>query len=126
MFNKICSEEEFYSHKPDWLYFKLHKWISENDMTDQEKIDNPKFYVAKGYLKKFEYKEAAQLAWDGASKEEKEDTLRLPNFDADIFYQIFGMDVRKQESALKIDLHNLTKEQLIEELQKRMESDNND
>ncbi len=82
---------------PDCSGFYLTKWIYDSEMTNQEKIDNPKFHVAGGYLKTFEYKEAFATFWKETTEENKKKFLNLPNFDADIFLEITGVDVRKKE-----------------------------
>jgi len=96
-FNKPCSREEWDNATiPDFLYFSPTEWIYDSAMTDQEKIDNPKFYVAGGYLKKIDYKAAFQKAWDESDAEDRALVEKLPNFDADIFLEISGIDVRKK------------------------------
>jgi len=62
-------------------------------MTDQEKIDNPKFYVAEGYLKSIPMADAWAIAWETASDDDKKLLKSLPNFDAGIFKEISGIDV---------------------------------
>ena len=61
----------------------LNEWIDEKDMTDQEKIDHPNFYVCGGYLKTFGYKDACGNMWEKLSDEEKKIIQEIPNFDAD-------------------------------------------
>jgi hypothetical protein len=68
------------------------KWIAESDMTDEEKQNNPKFFVTKGYLKTIPYKEAFKIAWDN-NRYFREATLVLPNFDAKIFEDITGIKI---------------------------------
>ena len=79
---------------PDFLRFDLNTWIPEYEMTDKEKIDYPDFYVVRGYLKSVDYKTAFRNAWDNAGTEARQQVFNLPNFDADIFYEISGIDVR--------------------------------
>ena len=67
-------------------------------MTDQEKIDNNTFHTTGGYLKSHEYKEAFQKSWEAASDEDRKLVDQLPNFDADIFFEISGIDVRQTNS----------------------------
>ena len=81
--------------KPSFLYFTLTEWVYEFDMTDQEKIDNNTFHTTGGYLKSYEYKEAFQKSYNEAPQEEKDMLLKLPNFDADVFKEISGIDVGK-------------------------------
>ncbi len=66
-------------------------------MTDQEKIDNPKFHTAGGYLKKIPYKEAFINSWEKADKEDKKLVLQLPGFDKEMFYEISGIDIDKYD-----------------------------
>jgi len=52
VFNKPCDRTVWNNaRKPDFLTFSLTKWIEDSVMSDQEKLDNPKFFVAGGYLK---------------------------------------------------------------------------
>ena len=81
--------------KPSFLYFTLTEWFYEPSMTDQEKIDNNTFHTTGGYLKSYEYKEAFQKSYNEAPQEEKDMLLKLPNFDADVFKEISGIDVGK-------------------------------
>ena len=46
-------------------------------------------------LEKMSYKQAWQGWWNSATKGEKAKILDLPNFDADIFEEITGIDLRK-------------------------------
>ena len=98
-FNKPCSREAWdAADKPDFIFFNLTEWVHESDMTDQEKIDNPTFCTTGGYLKAHDYKEAFQAAYAEASDEDKAKLLALPNFDADVFYEISGIDVREKQA----------------------------
>ena len=71
--------------------FNLTKWIYEDAMTDQEKIDHPKFYVRGGYLKTFEYKEAFKNMWKELTVEQKKKIKKIPNFDTKKFKEITGI-----------------------------------
>ena len=83
-----------------FIDLRTNEWISEDRMTDAQKIDNPKFHITGGFLIKRTYKEAWRLYWDTkASKEDKQKFLNLPNFDADIFEEITGINVRKNDSC---------------------------
>jgi len=70
------------------------KWVSESDMTDEEKQSNPKFFITQGYLKTIPYKEAFKIMWD-RNREFREATLALPNFDSKIFEDITGITLEK-------------------------------
>ena len=71
--------------------FTLVEWIYESNMTDQEKIDNPKFYVAEGYLKKRSFKEACELWWKNMSEENKTLVKSIPGFTTSIFTEVTGI-----------------------------------
>ncbi len=71
------------------------EWICEEYMTDEEKELNPTYKTTGGYLKVLEESETAQIWWDGLSEEDKQEIFNLPNFDADIFRECTGIEVRK-------------------------------
>jgi len=71
--------------------FPLIEWIGESNMTDQEKIDNPKFFDVKGYLKKNTYKYACGKWWESLSDSDKEVVKDIEGFDAIIFEEITGI-----------------------------------
>jgi hypothetical protein len=73
--------------------FILQEWVYFCNMTNQEKIDNPKAYVCDGYLKSYQYKEACKNMWDKFSESEKNEVKNIPNFDASIFEEITGIKV---------------------------------
>ena len=95
VFNQECTFEQWENaEKPRWLYFSCINWVSEENMTRQEKEDNPLFTGTGGYLKKYSYHEAAKLSWDSVDDEDRLKTYNLPNFDADIAHEIFGIDFK--------------------------------
>jgi len=97
VFNQECTFEQWENaEKPSWLYFSCVNWVSEEKMTDQEKEYNPLFTAAGGYLKKCSYHEAAKLSWDSVGDDDRLKTYNynLPNFDADIAQEIFGIDFK--------------------------------
>jgi len=91
LFNKPCTKKEDDEVYDLNLYqgFNLTEWISENDMTDEEKKANPNYKVTQGYLKVRSYKEA----WELVSKYKIEKIKKLKNFNADVFYAITGIKV---------------------------------
>jgi hypothetical protein len=94
VFNKPCSRDEWIeADKPNFLYFGLCVWVGEDDMTDEEKKADPQFHVRGGYLKTLGYKEAFQKSWDEADEEDRAKLFKLPNFDAEVFKEISGIDV---------------------------------
>ena len=77
---------------------KLTKWITVDDMTEEEKEQHPQYKTTGGYLKKYTYKEAWKNMWNELTEEEKDIIMtELPNFDKDIFKEITGIDVDKDD-----------------------------
>jgi len=97
VFNQWCDHETWaHAYKPDFLYFSLTYWVPEDQMSDEAKIADPDFYVHGGQLQTMGYKEAFQRAWDEANLEDRIKVKDLPNFDAGIFYEISGIDLRPE------------------------------
>lgn len=116
-FNKPCTPEEWdKAKKPRFIFFDLTEWIFESEMTDQEKEKNPSYKTTGGYLKVYEYRAAWKKAWDGASADDKELLFKLPNFDADIFEEITGIDVRQKEETIEIEGKKYTLTEIKEAL----------
>jgi hypothetical protein len=95
---------------PDFFYFRLTEWINESDMTDKEKDTYPSYITTGGYLKCYDYKQAFKNSYNKASQKDKDSVKDLPNFDADIFYEISGIKVDGDNSE------ELTLEQVYKEL----------
>ena len=95
VFNKLCSRNVFDSaYKSNFLFFDLTYWVSDTDMTDDEKAADPNFYARGGQLRKKDYKKAFKESWDSADINDRERVRDLPNFDAQIFFEISGIDLR--------------------------------
>lgn len=77
----------------------LTEWIPEDEMTDAQKADDPQFSIKGGTLITRTYHEAWAIAWSKASDELKQQFLDLPNFDAEIFKEITGIDVKKESAT---------------------------
>ena len=97
-FNKPLNMErgEFYNCKGiQILYdkFSLTQWIDNTDMTDEEKEKHPDYKTTGGYLKTLDFKTACKRMWEKLTKEERKEVCRIPNFDADVFEEITGIDV---------------------------------
>lgn len=92
-FNKPTDKKWDEIDHPTFSKFCLNKWILESEMTDEEKKAQPNFHEAGGYLKTFSWKEAWSNYWRDSSKEEKAKVLALPNFNAEIFKEITGIDI---------------------------------
>jgi hypothetical protein len=102
-FDKPCTPEEWSNaEKPYFLYFNLTEWVESEEMTDEEKENNPSHKTTGGYLKVYEYQEAWKRSFD--KQENKEEQIKLleslPNFDYDKFVKISGIDYRKQDDAI--------------------------
>ena len=95
VFNKDCERSKWDNAiKPSFVYkIYTNVWIWINDMSDQEKIDNPNAFVCNGYLKTFTYKEAWKNAFNNATKEDIKLLKKLPNFDPIIFEEISGIKI---------------------------------
>ena len=82
-----------------WLLNQIPKdvveWIWSNDMTDEEKEQHPTYKTTGGYLKVLDESECGQLWWRGLSDRKKEVIKTMPNFDADIFYQCTGINIKE-------------------------------
>lgn len=85
------------------VYPDLHtcQWINFKNMTVEEKKENPNAKDLNGYLKTIDYKEAWAEYWGRANEDDKEFFLNLPNFDADIFKEITGIDVKNKSLSGK-------------------------
>jgi len=95
IFNKDCDIEIWRKvNKPHFIYnIILNKWVSFNNMTEEEKIKYPKAFVCNGYLETFSYKEAWKNAYDIRESDDIELLKALPNFDAKIFEKITGIKI---------------------------------
>lgn len=95
VFNKDCLVSTWEnSSKPDFIYkIELLYWVSEENLTDEEKKDDPNFYIRGGQLRTRSYKEAWKMAYDSASEEDLVLLKALPNFDKDVFLEITGIEV---------------------------------
>ena len=102
MFNKPTSWTHRTWYSSDARYYlnqiprNFVEWISESDMTDEEKENHPEYKTTGGYLKVLDETECAQMWWDNANEEVKQCILDLPNFDACIFKECTGIDVNKK------------------------------
>jgi hypothetical protein len=97
-FNRGCefTMTEFRDkHGYSSLDIYLTQWIESKDMTAEEKNKNPHFELLGGFLRKHDYKTAWANAWATATPPQKKWFLDLPNFDAAIFLDVTGIDVRE-------------------------------
>jgi hypothetical protein len=102
MFNKPTDKKWDDIDHPFFYEFHLNKWIPESEMTDDEKKADPQFFVRGGYLKTFTWEEAWANYWRDSSEEERQKVLNLPNFDAEIFKEITGINVTTKSETIEI------------------------
>lgn len=88
----------------DWLNSEAKQLLSQIDrspleyvqlenMTDEEKAAHPEAETTGGYLKERDTSECGLIWWRGLSDDEKAIIKAIPNFDAEIFKEITGIDV---------------------------------
>ena len=71
-------------------------WAEFDQMTNEEKKAHPTAEITNGYLRKIPNDELAVIRnewWARLSPSEKDEILKLPNFDAEIFKEITMIDV---------------------------------
>ena len=97
LFNKKVKKSVDISqiYYPSWLFFKLTEWIYSSKLTESQKKEHPYHEQTGGALIVHDYKEAAQRSYNKATKEEQRSIEDLPNYDAYILFEIFGIDRRK-------------------------------
>ena len=71
------------------------EYVYLSDMTDEEKAAHPEAKTTGGYLKGRTTADNARKWWAGLSADDRNVILSLPNFDAEIFKEITGIDVSK-------------------------------
>ena len=97
-FNKELkiSREEFLNCKGvkilNWKY-ENNWWIYTDNMTDEEKSAHPEYKYTGGYLKSVDFKTACNMMWNGMDEDERQAVRKIPNFDADVFKEITGIEV---------------------------------
>lgn len=91
--------EQWLKHKGRYVMdsFKYFPtlWIPEDMMTDIEKKEYPEYVTPNGFLQtnSRSQKEAFQDYWDSLNVKEKEAVYSIPNFDAEKFKLITGVDI---------------------------------
>ena len=74
--------------------FILTDWI---EYTDKEKAEDEDKVLIGGYLKTYTMEEAWANWWEEITDENKEIIKSIPNFDAEIFKEITGIEVKKED-----------------------------
>ena len=95
MFNKDTGLKRSQLTVPD-VKLPINTWLRWNDMTPLQQTDNPKAETVDGVLIVMSYKDAWKKAWQSMDESKKADFLNLPNFDANIFKEITGIDVKAE------------------------------
>ena len=62
-------------------------------MTDEEKATHPDWETTQGYLKKLDISECCHDWWMKLNMNEKRIIQNMPNFDAEIFKEITGIQM---------------------------------
>jgi hypothetical protein len=101
IFNKFTNLKKEEITFPSWFFFNLTSWVSDNEMSEQEKKENPYYETTKGFLKKIDYKEAWKKSFNEADINDLKLTLKLPNFDYKIFEEITGISKEDFDKRLK-------------------------
>jgi hypothetical protein len=103
LFNKDLdmTVSEFYKKYSLYMDLPLTKWVCQEDMTDEEKKEVSCWETMGGYLKTLDFKEACRIWW-AENEKQHERFLTLPGFDAEIFFEITGIDVREKEETVEI------------------------
>ena len=68
-------------------------WL--DDMTDEEKAAHPEAKTTGGYLKERTVEDNARKWWAGLDAADRNAILSLPNFNAEIFKKITGIDINQ-------------------------------
>ena len=71
--------------------FELTKWINYEDLPEHERNEKTKACGGKVITKS--YKQAWKDKWDATSDEDRQIIMSMPNFDAEVFYEITGIRV---------------------------------
>ena len=98
IFNVDVTSEELSKAKSSLPIIKLPvtKWIEKKDMTDEEKENNSVYKQIGGYLERMSYEDAWAEVWKNLSKSDKQKFLDLPHFNTEIFKEITGIEVEKE------------------------------
>ena len=101
-FNKLIDRADWdAADKPSWLYHATPtKWVEADEMTEAEKAENPSHKTTGGYLRTNDMKQAWAEAFAKATPEDIELTKALPGFDAEVFLEITGIDLRDEPAAV--------------------------
>jgi len=71
--------------------FKLTEWV---EYSEEEKAQDETKRLIGGYLKTYSYQEACKNWWENMTEENREIIMSMPNFDANVFKEITGIEVK--------------------------------
>ena len=77
----------------DGIHIDSDRWICTEDMTDEEMAAHPDHVTTGGYLRRGTGKPDFAGWWDGLDDDERAVILAIPNFDADKWKLITGIEV---------------------------------
>jgi hypothetical protein len=77
----------------DGICIDADRWIYADDMTDEERAAHPDFATTDGYLRRGTGKPDFAGWWDGLDSDDRAVILAIPNFDADKWKLITGIEV---------------------------------
>lgn len=103
------TREEFNKKYNIYADIPLNRWVDIKDCTDEEKKIKGVTEMG-GYLKTLPFKEAC-VAWWSENPDRHNDFTSLPAFNADIFFEITGIDVRKgtlSGKKVKVELDGIS------------------
>ena len=96
------TNEEFENKYNIYADLPLNRWVDISDMTEDEKENNLGWEQRGGFLKTLEFKEACRVWWS-ENEDRHKDFLELPNFNAEIFKEITGIDVDQKEEEMTME-----------------------
>lgn len=113
IFNTPVTESEYESTlkklRESDVKIALTKWIEEKNITAEDKKNYSTYKELGGCLKVFSYEEAWSTWWSEATQKQKNAILDIPQFNAEIFKEITGIDVEKQDSVAMEAIKELEK-----------------
>lgn len=72
-------------------------WVYSEDMTDEEKEKHPEHETTGGFLRTRSKSSERQAWWKRLDEHRKKEVKSIPNFDAEIFKRITGIDVSEDK-----------------------------
>jgi len=96
------SHEEFLKKYNITADIPLNRWVNQSSMTEQEKSEVTGWETMGGYLKTLDFKEACRIWW-GENPGRHDDFTSLPNFSAEIFEEITGINVNQPTDTIEIE-----------------------